>query len=209
MDNLIDQLFSRSPLTVINELHGVQTWDKLGVISVDILPDAITATQPVSLPTYTDKNLSIEGSRLDSKNAKVIQPTRLVIKAVTKDLALVESIMGDFADVMSTFSVTSKGIISDSMAIIELDIDFSPENTDSYLLTIRMEQAERMKLGEYDPESPSDESTYGIRVQSPQPSVFEKALDGLAVESSGTLNSFTSSVSGLYNKVQNVIDGVI
>jgi hypothetical protein len=83
--------------------------------------------------------------------------------------------------------VNTKGIIAKGMALTRVEIEQTPEMTSASKMVLELEQVIRQKLNEFNPKNSSDESTYGITIQSPP-------------------NTSTSVVS-LYNKTINFFRG--
>ena len=199
-NSIITQLFRPSSLTITDESAGAAVWDQLKVMSVEITSTADIAKQPLSTKDLTESNVYQSILDVDVNNGKIINPVNLTIIAFVADVSTIEDIELKYADVTSSFTITSKEIISTSMALLSVEINQSQENTSSSRVTLIFSQSEAQILNSFSPLNPSDQKTYGIRVQS-LPDTLTGIVDNAINSAASTASRVAASVRGLYNKV--------
>lgn len=178
----IQQLLSTPSIKIVDELTKAVRWPKLKIRSVEISLDSDNASVPLSNVQVSENATFQRLLEGDLRTGKILKPPHLKLNFWSVDNSTTESVVQAFLDQTTTFSVTSKSIISTSMVIVSLELTQSPENLTATAITMEMEQA--IPAGEsdgYDPAQQSDEPTRGVRIQSPV--------------------SLTQSVTDLYNRV--------
>jgi hypothetical protein len=192
-NSALSQLFSVSPLKIVNEANGYEYWAGLAVKSVDVMLDSAVTDNPLSNKSFTEEALYVDILDVDTRNGKIIRPVKLKMTLLSTDLSTIESMMGALANASQTFSITSKAIISDSMMLIDLTINQKADMVSAHELIAEFEQAEPPIPVEFDPENPSNRSNFGIRIQLPT-SIL---ADGIR----SVTGNLTGSVESLYNRV--------
>lgn len=201
-NSIIEQAFKPSVFRAVDEVNNVQVWRKLGVMGVDVLPDASVAEHPLSIKQYTSQQIFDEAAQRDSRNGKIIQPTRIQIRAITDDAEVVSSILSYFGDEMSTFTIYSKEIMAESMCIVDVDIEQSPQRLSAVMLKITMRQTQERVMESYDPSEPQDRTTFGVRIQVLGGSTLDNVAGGLIARAQGVVSTVASGAETLYNRVR-------
>jgi len=182
----IQSLLSTPSIKIVDELTKAVRWPKLKVRSVEISVDSDNATVPLSNVQVNETSTYTKLLEGDLRTGKIIKPSHLKISFFSPDPSTTESVIKSFLDPTSTFEVTSKSIISTSMAIVSMELTQTSENLTATAITIEMEQTNPPgDPSEFDPAQPSDQPTRGIRIQTPV--------------------SLTSTVTDLYNRVATTI----
>jgi len=190
--SILDTLFKKSPLTIVNDVTGLKSFTDLAIVSVDLMPETTTSESPLYNQDGTATSVYDSGIQIDTKNTKIIRPVKLKIHALSNNPSTVENLMVAFQDARLSFSITSKAIISDAMVMTDMVITQSAEMTAAVDITIELEQAFIPKSNAFAPKGSANASSFGLRIQQPQ---------SLATNA---INKVTSTVSGLYDKVSSL-----
>lgn len=196
-NNILSSLFAASPLKIINDLDKYQYWGSIAVKGVDVMLDSSVTDNPISNKSFTEESLYTDLLDVDTRNGKIIRPVRLKISCISDEQGIIESMMGAYANNTSTFTVTSKSIIAESMMVTNLTLTQSSEMISATDIVIEFEQSEPPITDEFDPANPSNRSNFGVRIQAP-PSVLASDIKNLT----GTL---TSAVDSLYTKITSIL----
>jgi hypothetical protein len=196
-DSLLSSLLSAAKWKITNEDYGTSLWTKLGVIFVEIMSDAQVVSQPLSNQDYTGSSVYQNLLTVDLTNGKILRPVKLRMTALCSDLSTLENIITAFVNPTSTFSVTSKSIVSDAMLFSDLTITHDSEKISASTVVMEFEQWTPDANESYNPDGSYNASNYGVRIQS---------LSTVNTSSiSSTVSSLTSSATALYSKVLSAI----
>jgi hypothetical protein len=196
--NAIDAIIQPRVFKVRDLYTALIVWDKLKIRSVTPYIDSDTSDSPVAIKDLTDVNLAMDQTNKDSRNSKIIKPVKLLVRAMCDDITTLESMIDSFYDVESTFEITTKEFIADNMALTRIQIEQTPKIISANVIEFEMEQVEKTVMDQFDPKSPSDESTFGVKVQDPKATSISEGI-------SNGVSTFTSSAEALYNKVLSYI----
>lgn len=190
MANLIlASLLSTGNLKVFNEATRYQIWKSLKIISVEIGLDSSNSDEPISTAQLSESSTYIALLTEDIQSAKIIRPAHMRIVAMCNDISTLESILSIYADTTSTLSITSRSIITDSLALTDVEVVQLPESLSASRVTLELEQAIPPAVNSFNPAQSQDSSTFGVRIQTP-PTVAD-------------------TVGTLYSKVQSFIGSVV
>ena len=179
--DLIKLLIGTSSLRIVDDATGVRKWPKLNVLTVAITATASTSDNPMAA-TPAQAIASYESDIINNmQSVKVIMPSAMTITALINDTSTAESIVSAWASQEDTFSITSRSIISNAMALVNVVFKQSNTNTSSVAAELYFEQTAESQLFKFDPKQPADSSQIGIATKAPQ--------------------SLTSTVSTFYNSV--------
>lgn len=195
--SLLSSLFGRNTFKIKNESTGAIQWINLKIINVDILLEASSMDHPMFTKDAVDANGYIKLLEIDITNGKIITPSKMKIKAIAPDLTTVESIIAGFIDLVTTYEISTKSVISSSMFMSDLLITQSSDNLTSTELVMEWEQATQPNPSSFDPLNSANDSTYGVRIQSNDisiPSTISSFVDGAE-----------SGAKALYDKVSSLL----
>jgi hypothetical protein len=184
--SLVTSLLSKPSIKIIDERTNTIRWQNIKVRSVEIAAESENTYMPLSAIQINAQGEYKKLLEADLQTGKIIRPHRIKVAFWSPDISTTNSVIQSFLDQEATLQVTSKSMISDSMVIISLEIEQTPENITASLLTMELEQA----IGSAKPDNfvaaqPADQPTRGVRLQSPV--------------------SITKQVGDLYNKVAKTI----
>jgi hypothetical protein len=173
--SILSSLFSQAQVSFTNELTGTPCWTGINIADVEIPSQASTSDQPMATDSLAESTTSAQLQAADISTMKIIRPARMRITALVSDLSLIENIQSLFANTQVTLSVTSKGIIADSMSILEVNIEQTPEMLSANRVIIDLEQIVPPSTPSFVPAQSADQSSYGLSVQSAQSSSLTPA----------------------------------
>ena len=183
---LITSLLSVPSIKIVDERTNAIKWPNLKVRSVEIDMESDNTVLPLSNIQVSPDGVHQLLLEKDLETGKIIRPSRIRLSVWSPDVSTTNSIIQLFLDQESTIQVTSKSIISDSMMIVSMELEQTPENITSDAITMELEQAIPPNNGDgFDPGQASDAPTLGIRIQMPV--------------------SLSQSVNDLYNKLAKTI----
>ncbi len=183
-DSLLQSVFGKTSFTAVNELNNLVCWKNLRIKDVEVNPSAMTTNNPISVENATERSSLVSLLSTDINTLKIIQPSNMRITAFCDTLSSIENIVDVFEDTQATLTITTKGITASNMAVISVEIDQSPDMLSAAKVIIELEQASAAPDTDlFYPANSSDESPYGISIQTP-PGVV-------------------TSATNLYNKVSN------
>lgn len=183
-DSLIQSAFGKTSFTVVNELNNLVCWKGLKVKDVEVDSASMNTSNPISVENATERSSLTSLLSADINTLKIIQPSRMRITCFCDSLSMIENIVDVFEDTQATLTVTTKGITANGLVIITVDISQTPEMISAAKVIIELEQTSPAPDTDlFFPANSSDESAYGVSVQTP-PSVV-------------------TSATNLYNKVSN------
>lgn len=183
-DSLLQSVFGKTSFTAVNELNNLACWKNLRIKNVEVNPSAMTTSNPISVENATERSSLTSLLSTDINTLKIIQPSNMRITAVCDTLSAIENIIDVFEDTQATLTITTRGITANNMAIISVEISQSPDMMSAATAVIELEQTSPAPDTDlFFPANSSDESPYGISIQTP-PSVV-------------------TSATNLYNKVSN------
>lgn len=170
---LITANLSRSSFAATNEATSTVLWKGMAVVDVDIDASATVTDYPLAVDGANDAATTEAVQALDVQAVKVIQPSKMRVNALVKDLSIIENMIALFNDPTITMSVNSKSIIAEHLVMTDLEIDQSADILSAARVSMAFEQAQ-IPTGEgFLPEQAADASVYGLSVQNPaQVSLF-------------------------------------
>lgn len=201
-NSIVSEIFRPRSFRAVDESVGFEVWRKLGVLSVNVLPDSQVADNPISITQYVSQDIFDDTTRIDSRNSKVIMPTKIQITAICDDSETISSVIQYFGNETSTLTIYSKEIVAESMCVVDVDVEQTPQRTSAMMLRITMVQTEEKVSSSFDPENPQDATTFGVRIERLGGSTLDQIAGGLSARARGIADSFTSGASNLYNKVR-------
>lgn len=184
--SLIQSAFGKTSFTALNEVTGIKCWSAIKIKDVEVDASSLNTSNPITVESATERSSLASLLSSDINTLKIISPSRMRITAFCEDLSTVESIIDIFNDTQATLTITTKGITANNMALIMVDIDQTPEMTSVAKVIMELEQtAPAPTANLFYPSASSDDSSYGVSVQTPP--------------------SFATSATALYNRVSNFI----
>ncbi|QDH49604.1 hypothetical protein KYLE_48 [Pantoea phage Kyle] len=187
--NLIKLIFGSSEVSIKDEQTGLAKFTRLTVLSADILTNATTTDNPMNA-TPTEALESVENSLLTNiKSVKVLMPSSLTLNCLVTDQSTSDSIMHAWSDQEATFTITSRAIISQAMALVNVEFKQTNQNTSAIIATLTFEQTAEAQLSNFDPKQAADRDTLGITTKVP--------------------TSLTSTVGNFYNNVKSKIGALL
>lgn len=191
--SLIGYVFGKKSFKIVHEEFNYQYWGDLKILSVDILVDASVIDQPIAAQENLDPDGYINLLEVDVANGKIIQPTRMRVKALAPTLSVVEGLMLGFVDTVSTYTITTRSVIATGMYMLDLQLVQSGDNLSSTEVVIEWEQSAPPSPVDFDPANPSSRSRYGVRIQKPEEGI-PKTLTSIG-------NDIKSGAEALFDKV--------
>jgi len=193
----ISSLLGNTKFTIKDEF-GYAYWRDLKIVSVEIMGDAATAENPLATNELSDDATYVNLLDIDISNGKIIRPVKLKLKAICNNLATIEGIMLAFAQTINMYDITSRKISADAMMMKDVEILQTSDMISAVTIVIEWEQAEPPVYNAFDPDNPSNDKTYGLRIQTPP---------NVPLTLSGIGSNIVSSAESLYNKVSKAIGG--
>lgn len=190
---ILSTLFGKPIFSVQNEKTGRAIWTDLGIVDVEFMLSSENTDQPLSNQQVSNDSVYQSILSTDIQSVKIMSPTRIRVTALCSNLSTVKSIISYFDDSSNTMTVNSKSIITQSLAISEVDIEQSPEIISAVKIIIVFERAPTAQATKYSPAQAADQSVYGVTLQNP-PSVVPLATLTKAISSASS--AVTKSVSG-------------
>lgn len=179
--DLLKLLFSNSTLIIKDERNGVIKWPRLTPLSADITAASTMTDQPMAATPIQAIGV-YENVILNNMQAvKVLMPAALTLHCLITDVSTAESIIQGWKDKESTFTITSRSIISQAMALVKVEFNQSKSNLSAVIATLNFEQTAESNLSNFDPKQVADRDTLGITTKAPE--------------------SLTTTVSNFYNNV--------
>ncbi len=170
-DSILTTHYSRPQFIATNENLGsdakAEIWKGLAVVDVEISPSAAVTDFPLALDTNKDKQTTQEILAKDLEVVKIIQPTKLKVTTVIKELSILENIISTFKNETVTVSITTKSIITKNLVLTEVKVSQTAEMLSASRVEMVFEQAQAPMPSGYVPEQGADASIYGIGVQDP------------------------------------------
>jgi len=184
--SILSSLSSKISFSITNELTGYPVWANLKIVSVNIELQSDNSDYPMALQQYSNGNVYLGFQTADLNALKVLDPDRIVIEGIAPDISTTKSILSAFGNTQATFTVITKGIMSQSLAVTNVEIDQDADILSAALINITLERTMPPGVAGYNPAQPSDSTSIGSALQ--------------------TLGSaLTSSVTGLYNTVASAL----
>jgi hypothetical protein len=155
-----------------NDATGLSVWADLGIIDVEIHEPAAVTDQPLSNQQVTSSDPATQKIYqsvlpVDIQGAKIIEPSVLRVTALCSDLSTVKAIIAAWQDTTSTFSISTRSIITHYLCISEVEIEQTGEMISAVKITLTFEQAQPAEVTGYAPEQAADSSVYGVNIQTP------------------------------------------
>ncbi len=168
-------------MSITNDDTDLLLWANLKIKTVEIFDDSSMTDEPLSVLQAADAETAAGLTTQDLATVKIINPSRVKITAFVADLDTLESLISSFNDLSITVSMSSKSVIVQYLVPVTLEIEQSSEMISASKIVINFEQSQPPQDDTFDPLQTGDQSSYGVRIQSPP--------------------SLTSSVTSLYNTV--------
>lgn len=166
-NSILSAVLPSSAFRVYNERNNTQVWKSLAVSRVQIDVASANAKNPLSNVQRSQTGTYQLLMKQDVEASKIIRPTRMLITGFIPDISTVENVIASWLSRQTTFTIMSRGVIGDNMAVINVEFEQSPEMLSAQKVTIEVEQAAVATFNKFDPAQPADQSTYGIRIQTP------------------------------------------
>lgn len=196
--SLINTLFGKVAFAIVDESFDYPRWGGLKILNVDIMLDSSIIDQPVAVQEGLADEGFISLLEIDISNGKIIQPVKVRVRAIAPNLSTVEGLMSGFVDSITTYSITSRSVISSSMYMTDLQIIQTPDNLSSTEVVIEWEQsAIPANLPPFTPDNPANNSKFGVRVQKP--------AEGIPNQLRGFASSIRSGADALFEKVTSIL----
>jgi hypothetical protein len=203
LSSILSALQGKSVVTFVNELTGTQCWTDANVKDVEIVSDSDNAEMPLSTEQVNETSVYSGLLAADVKTSKIIKPVRLKATVLTSNLSLVENILSLFADTTVTIGVTSKSIVSSSMAISHVAIEQTPDMLSASKVTVLFEQTQPPQPSTFDPAQTADASTLGLGIQNLNP--VGPSLSSIGGGVGSLISTGTTAVGSLYQRfIQNI-----
>lgn len=170
--NILSSLLSKPAVLITDEKTGLNIWPNIKVLSVDFNNGSENTDNPVQ--TASDGGKVVVESH-DIEASKVLRPSMVVLEAGTTDISTVESIIQAFYRTDTVFTIFSKSMIGERMALVEADFENGPDVMSGTKMTLKFEQTSPVKPEGYVPAQPSDSSLSTIGTQ-----LLAKAKNGVA-----------------------------
>lgn len=164
---LITANFNRQSFVAKDETTSDVLWRGMAVVEVDVGGTAGVTDFPLAVDGPKDSATTEEIQTLDIQAAKIINPTRLKVSALIKDISIVENIISTFNDPTITLTVNTKSIIVEHLVMVDLEIQQSADMLSAAKVDMNFEQAQLIFGEEYLPEQAADGSVYGLSIQNP------------------------------------------
>lgn len=188
----VSTLLGKTNFKIMDRL-GFSYWADLRIISVEIMGDAQTAESPLGTNELSDSNTYTNLLDIDISNGKILRPVNMKVKAICANPMTVESIMRAFTKTENLYDITSRKVSAYDMMMKNAEIMMSSEMISAVTITIEWEQAAPAIYNPFNPNNPSNDTSYGLRIKTPS--------DVIPVSLSGLGNNIVSSAESLYNKV--------
>lgn len=183
-NSILSSIFSTAKFTATDSDTGFTLWPNMKVVEVEIANRSANSDQPMSIEQYSNDTVYQQLKDADVATGKIIMPAALRVSAIAPDLSTLEAIIASFANTQLTIDITSKSVISSSMAVVSLEVEQTPKMLTASRVVIEMEQTLPPQPGGFDPEQSGDQNTYGVRIQ--------------------TLPSVTTTITSLYSRVSSL-----
>jgi hypothetical protein len=127
--SLLQAIFGARPFKIVSDRFGYPYWTDLKILAVDIMLSAAVVDDPLAIEIITnqDDDVFVNLLDVDTSNGKIIQPTKLRVKCLCDNLSTVEGLMIGFSDITATYTITSRGVIADSMVMTDITFVQSSE----------------------------------------------------------------------------------
>lgn len=163
--SLIQTLIKPSNFKIYDEQYGLLVWSDIKVQKVSLTCESQTSNNPLSNEYIANSTQTKEQLSEDLLSTKVLQPVSMTIDAFVESISTSLAIAYAFQVPQKTFKLVSKGITAQGMSLTQVAIDQSPEMLSAIKLSLTFEQAEKTSTTGFNPQSSSNDSTYGITVQ--------------------------------------------
>ncbi|WVW37732.1 tail fiber protein [Aeromonas phage Gekk3-15] len=185
MAGILSTFLSKTGCKIYNSDTGSRVFQKLQVVRVQISSPAEVTSSPIQVTEMRAE--AVQGGEAqvarDLFQAKVVEPSGIIIEAVALESDQVFEIISAFNDPTITFNVESRGISAKSMSMITAQLSSSEQIISGVKIMLMLEQAippESTSIGLA--ENGADEASYGIGISQPQPvtglkSAFSDILD--------------------------------
>lgn len=187
-------------MSFVNDNDQYTYFKDLKVLLVEVDQACAVGKDPLSMEQVTETATYVALMDADIKSGKILRPSAMRVTALVANLSTVESLLKSFSDVTATFTVTSKSIITDYMCICNVNIEQTGDILSAAKVIIELEQTAPTSIGNFDPNNPADESSYGVRIQAP-PSVLASAVSAV--------DNLSSTATALYNKVSTSVTSLL
>lgn len=197
MNSFLKALIGSTYLSIKETGTNYPYWTDLRVLKVEGQSSADVARKPLATKDLTEEAVYTDTLDIDTRNAKIIQPVRLRITARADNLSTVESIRRRFADNTASFSITSRSVIANNMAPMNVIFTQSADHVSAVEIEMDFEQYAPPVVNSFDPLHSQDAPTYGVQIQ--------QLGDTNFFDIGGIASGVTSQAKALYNRVNDLI----
>ena len=189
--SILSSITSKVSFVAINEITGHAIWTNLKIIDVDLDGSSQNTDYPVSLEQYANGTLYKDLQAADVQALKVQEPTKVVIHGICPDISTIGSILSVFSNTMATVAITSKGVYSNTLSVVSVEIDQDANVLSAAKVTINLERTlPTPPTTGYAPAQGADFTSAGSIIQT-------------------LSSSLTSTVSSLYNTVSSAASSAL
>lgn len=183
--SIISSFLGPARFVVTDEITGIAIWKNFKVKDVEVNSSSANTNNPIQKDDSTAKPTYTSLLSDDIKTLKIINPSSMIITGFCDDDSSIESVISSFSNTSLTLTISTKGIIAKSMAVVSVDIEQGIEMTSANKVSISLEQTKTQPVGGFFlPAQSSDASVFGVTMQQPQP--------------------ISVNVESLYNKVSSI-----
>jgi hypothetical protein len=171
---------------------GYYVWSDLKIISIEIDSESAVIAAPMSDVQLSAGSVYVDLLKQDIQASKVVRPVKIRVTGIAPDTSTLEGLLTSFNDVSALFTITSKSVISDSMCIVNVEIEQSPEMLNGARVVIELEQViVDSESGGFSPLQMADKPVSGVRIQS-------LPTAGLSASVQSLYNTVTTKIGRLF-----------
>jgi hypothetical protein len=171
-DSIFTTHYNRPQFLATNENLGSDAraviWEGLAVVDVEVSPSAAVTDFPLVLDDPKDYVTTQEIQAKDLEAVRILQPTRIKVIALIKDISILDNIISTFKKDDVTVSINTKSILTKNLVLTEVSVSQSAEMVSASKVEMTFEQAQPPLGSGYVPEQAADASVYGIGTKDPE-----------------------------------------
>ncbi|ABL96835.1 hypothetical protein BcepF1.104 [Burkholderia phage BcepF1] len=166
--SILSSLFGKASFSAISEITNTPVWTGIKILNVEIDASSANSETPLGINQRSEDIVLVSLTQDDIRATKIIQPAIMRVTALCQNLSIYENVVAAFANVMQTLTISTKGVIAQNMAVVEVTATQSSEILSATHVEILMKQSNAPGSGSsYNPSQPSDRSTQSITIQTP------------------------------------------
>ncbi|QOV06244.1 tape measure chaperone [Burkholderia phage Maja] len=166
--SILSSLFGKASFSAISEITNTPVWTGIKILNVEIDASSANSDQPSGINQHSEDIVLISLTQDDIRATKIIQPAVMKVTAICPNLSVYENVIAAFANVMQSFTISTKGVIARNMVVTEVTATQTPEMLSATQVEIVLFQGVAPKNASvYNPSQPSDTNTQSITIQSP------------------------------------------